>query len=991
MKRTIILVLIMSLFTSPFVFASTDYNYTDNGDGTCTIDTYIGSSATPVVPTTINGLTVTRIGNFAFNNKGISSVTLPSTLRYIGESSFTNNMALTSITFPNGLETIDRFAFISFQGTSITIPDSVTDIGDFAFYSASIQSINLSNGITVLKSNAFQYTALQSLVIPEGIEEIKAGAFANTSSLTSVTLPNSLELIEGNAFANSALSTMQLPVLPPITLGFEPKWSVSGQSDKNPSDTWDASAGDAGRTFTFYQDPISNPVTISGTPKVQETLTSTVNITNSRGNLLYQWQRSGTNIIGANNPTYTITGDDDGETIRLRIRSDATDNEGEVFSSATATVTKYPSTITQGIDPVYADKFHNWIEVQPVQDYEYIAVPSGQSISGTWSSNARITGLNDNTSYDVYQRKAADNLHYASAASNSITVHTPTRLTGTVHVNGIFRYKENLTAVVSNTNNSGTLNYQWQRNGGDIPGATGTSHYVDVDDIGTNISVEVTSTVEVDELNSNAGFVSKLVNGKKPVNPKVTRITHDYVVVKEIDGYEYRLDTGSWTDSHVLYGVQPERTYKVFQRIKESQTTLASIVSDSVTLKTPEEPPPEPKSRYIDAMLDMSEDDIRFGYTKIVDDYDLANTVIDNRHAEVIADAFSGSGHVVIDIQAGTAKNQLDITPEGLKTIKSDAIDIKIQTSAGCMEFKAEKLNTDYIEALFPNENFDIRVEINGDSTDDELKAVIESNGYKLIGEMLEYKVGLVTGYTTYPLETVSNVFLRAIPLNDMNDQYTVVWVDKDGMHHVTNVVEESNGQPTIRYKSNELGFFAVVKKKELPVVEHWSEDFVLSAISKGTAESSVVERLDEPIQRDEMITLFHKHTGFSLKEGEAFSDVEEENPYKLYIESARALGIVGGTGDNEYDPSGSMTREQLASLIYRYFDDRGDMAFGDISLKSYEDLSDVSIRAGVGLQWMVSNGYMSGKTSDRLMPQSEITVAEAITILNKLKDKFLD
>jgi hypothetical protein len=72
---------------------------------------YSGDSKDVVIPAKIKGKPVTSIGESAFNNK-----------------------ELTSVTIPDGITSIGNSAFASNQLTSVTIPDGVTSIGDSAFF-----------------------------------------------------------------------------------------------------------------------------------------------------------------------------------------------------------------------------------------------------------------------------------------------------------------------------------------------------------------------------------------------------------------------------------------------------------------------------------------------------------------------------------------------------------------------------------------------------------------------------------------------------------------------------------------------------------------------------------------------------------------------------------------------------------------------------------------------------------------------------------------
>lgn len=84
------------------------------------------------IPTSINGKNIMLISPKAFANKNISSVSIPSSIGYIGEFAFYGNN-LTNVNIPNGVLYIGPQAFAFNNINSVILPDTVDSIGDGAF------------------------------------------------------------------------------------------------------------------------------------------------------------------------------------------------------------------------------------------------------------------------------------------------------------------------------------------------------------------------------------------------------------------------------------------------------------------------------------------------------------------------------------------------------------------------------------------------------------------------------------------------------------------------------------------------------------------------------------------------------------------------------------------------------------------------------------------------------------------------------------------
>ena len=156
------------------------------------------------------------IGSCAFKNCYVPSISLPASLKTIGEEAFYNS-GLTSVTFAenSSLQTIGSYAFYNTNLTTVKLPDNGTlkTIDYSAFYDCYyLTSINIPEGITTIEGTTFyNCSKLNSISLPSTLTTINGSAFSGCSSLTSISLPIKLATIGEYAFSSSGLTELHLP------------------------------------------------------------------------------------------------------------------------------------------------------------------------------------------------------------------------------------------------------------------------------------------------------------------------------------------------------------------------------------------------------------------------------------------------------------------------------------------------------------------------------------------------------------------------------------------------------------------------------------------------------------------------------------------------------------------------------------------------------------------------------------------------------------
>lgn len=158
---------------------------------------------------------IENIQSYAFSEcTSLSSVKFPSSLRQIYGNAFSQNSALQAVTFNDGLDGIGGSAFSNTGLTTVTLPNSLTYLGSSAFSSCKdLASISIGTGITEIPYNCFTgCNALTSVDLPEHVTSIGGGAYSYCNGLVSITLPSSIQAVGASAFASC--SNLEEVVIP---------------------------------------------------------------------------------------------------------------------------------------------------------------------------------------------------------------------------------------------------------------------------------------------------------------------------------------------------------------------------------------------------------------------------------------------------------------------------------------------------------------------------------------------------------------------------------------------------------------------------------------------------------------------------------------------------------------------------------------------------------------------------------------------------------
>ncbi|NLH02109.1 MAG: hypothetical protein GX488_09485 [Clostridiales bacterium] len=181
---------------------------------------------------------------------------------------------------------------------------------------------------------------------------------------------------------------------------------------------------------------------------------------------------------------------------------------------------------------------------------------------------------------------------------------------------------------------------------------------------------------------------------------------------------------------------------------------------------------------------------------------------------------------------------------------------------------------------------------------------------------------------------------------------------------------------PTNPNKGTEVSYSDVSK-------DAWYYDYVVKAGNLGlmSGTSDCVFSPDLLTSRAMLVTILYRMAGSPKVTSAAnFTDLTQDW-YKNAVAWANEKGIVNGTSNDRFEPDGTLTREQMVVMFYRYAKAMGNDVSASSEITGFADSTIVSSYAENAIKWAVSIGLISGTSSSTLSPQDGATRAQLAKI----------
>ena len=232
-------------------------------------------------------------------------------------------------------------------------------------------------------------------------------------------------------------------------------------------------------------------------------------------------------------------------------------------------------------------------------------------------------------------------------------------------------------------------------------------------------------------------------------------------------------------------------------------------------------------------------------------------------------------------------------------------------------------------------------------------------------------------------LEAITAIKGTTIKLKDyvpIREGYTFAgwYLDADLTEKVTEVTLNASTSIYAKWTKNGM-LFTDVK------VGSWYYDAVTFVYENGLMQGTSATRFspDSSLTRAMLAQILYNRAGKpAVKDKSAFTDVANDAWYADAIIWAYGEGIVSGVGGGKFAPDASITREQLAAMLYRA---AGSPEVQETTL-TFNDASKVSSYAKSAICWAVEEGIVTGKGGNRLDPTGTATRAEVAQMLARFE-----
>ena len=342
---------------------------------------------------------------------------------------------------------------------------------------------------------------------------------------------------------------------------------------------------------------------------------------------------------------------------------------------------------------------------------------------------------------------------------------------------------------------------------------------------------------------------------------------------------------------------------------------------------------------------------------------------------EALKEARAAYPGKAIDVKAIYTKNTPDDLivnfPEGYADLLSGVNSFTFDTPRADMEFDAKAIAE--IAAVKESVQFRFGHEEPKETLEELLKDKYE---YYDISSTATFTEGSIK--VTLPYEATS----------DIVGKYAVVYSYNAEEKKLENIGSSASYAPgAMSFETSKvMPYVITIEAVGFEDIEnHWARDYINFVATRGifNGRSETEFDPDTALSRGMLVTVLGRLEQIDVSGYNCmFTDVDKNLYYAPYIEWARQNNIVGGVGDNKFEPDRSVTRQEIAVIVSRYLEFKGKTLKTDAL--TYSDSANIDSWAKESVNKAGNAGIITGVGTE-FQPKNEATRAQAATILQRI------
>lgn len=168
-------------------------------------------------------------------------------------------------------------------------------------------------------------------------------------------------------------------------------------------------------------------------------------------------------------------------------------------------------------------------------------------------------------------------------------------------------------------------------------------------------------------------------------------------------------------------------------------------------------------------------------------------------------------------------------------------------------------------------------------------------------------------------------------------------------------------------------------------IKNHWSEDAIKLFVEEGfiNGYKDNTFKPNNSMTRAEFVKLVNKVFGYTQKQPENFNDVNEKDWFYEDVCIGVKVGYISGKSKDKFAPNDNITRQEVASILTNIMKNK------DINLdklNTFKDIDKIDKWAQSSVEGAIEAGYLSGYEDNTVRAKGNITRAEAVSMLSRVK-----